>query len=57
MRINYLTPKELTYSTLTSPQKTHTYKAQYSIKLAVVIYLRGVGNLKYFYLAFSLANC
>ena len=59
MRINCLTDKELTLSTLTSSQKSQTIETQYlrPIKLATVIYLRMVGNLKFFRLAFALANC
>ena len=59
MQINCLTQKELTYGTLISPQKNKLIKHNTlrPIKQATMIYLRVVGNLKFFRLAFTLANC
>ena len=55
MRTNFLIQKELTYSALTSSQKTQNNKTQYDEdnKSATVIYLRVIGNLKF--LAHSLS--
>ena len=52
-------PKILTCSTLTSPQRHKLVKHNTlrPIKQATAIYLRAVRNLKFFRLAFALANC